>query len=364
MNPSSDQPPPPANPLGLAPGSPCLRAAIVLAILLTTAGLLWAMAMLRPRAAFRPPEERIREVRVCELRKGAQRATYLGYGTVRPEREVELAAEVRGRIVHLRPGLKDGVLVAAGEELLRIDPADYEAMRDQAAAEVAQITASLERLDRREDDDRERLVLLERDVALVEINLMRLRSLAEHKASSASIAEQAEQAFLQRRNTLITLRSMIAQVPAERAELKARLAAASARERTTTLDIDRCRIVAPFPGRIGRLAVEAGNTSMSGSHCCACPTTASWRFRCRSMSPKPCALALPGATATMPTGSMASRASPRRSPGSMPQPQGNGPRRWCASPMSMPPPEPSSSSSSRGPAMSMACPWSPACSAG
>jgi multidrug efflux pump subunit AcrA (membrane-fusion protein) len=185
----------PANPLGFVPGSPCFRAILVAGILLTAVGLVWLMAVFRPKSTFRAPEERIREIRVCEVRKTPQRATYLGYGTVRPVREV---------------------------------------------------------------DDAERLVLLEQDAALAERHLARLRDLAARDASSATLAEQAEQAFLQRRNSLVTLRSQVVQIPAERAELTARHAVAAARERIALLDLARCRILAPFAGRVGKLTVEAG----------------------------------------------------------------------------------------------------------
>jgi multidrug efflux pump subunit AcrA (membrane-fusion protein) len=235
----------------------CFRVALIAVILVVAAGIVALMMVFRPRAKVHSPEERIREVRVCEIRQAPHPAMYLGYGTVQPVRAVDLAAEVRGRIVKLRPGLKDGVLVAAGEELLQIESADYESAHDQAAAEVRVMEASLARLERQQADDAERLSLLEQDVALAESNLARMRNLAAKEASSATLVEQAEQASLQRRSTLIALRSQVAQYPNERLELQARRDQAAAQARTAALDVTRCRVTAPFAGRVGGLVAEA-----------------------------------------------------------------------------------------------------------
>src|SRR5262245_20153786 len=58
-------------------------------------------------------------------------------GTVAP-----LSAKVVGHVIHL--GVDDNQSVRAGEVLLRIDPRDYEARRDQARAAVAVAAAAFE----------------------------------------------------------------------------------------------------------------------------------------------------------------------------------------------------------------------------
>jgi RND family efflux transporter MFP subunit len=61
-----------------------------------------------------------------------------GTGTVRPVSEVQLVAEVGGRIVEVAPGLVSGGRILRGELLVRIDPADYENAVAMAEAEVMQ----------------------------------------------------------------------------------------------------------------------------------------------------------------------------------------------------------------------------------
>ena len=47
-------------------------------------------------------------------------------GTVEPHREIDLSAQVGGRVITVSPALRAGGFFAAGELLLEIDRADYE----------------------------------------------------------------------------------------------------------------------------------------------------------------------------------------------------------------------------------------------
>ncbi|NBB75464.1 MAG: efflux RND transporter periplasmic adaptor subunit [Bacteroidetes bacterium] len=61
-----------------------------------------------------------------------------GNGTVRPAREIDLNAEVAGRIVSASEALESGGRFQAGETLVQIDPSDYEAAVQQAQAAVTE----------------------------------------------------------------------------------------------------------------------------------------------------------------------------------------------------------------------------------
>ena len=61
-----------------------------------------------------------------------------GNGTVRPANEIELTAEVAGRLVEVAPAFVSGGSFRAGEVLARIDPSDYESQVRQARAQVTQ----------------------------------------------------------------------------------------------------------------------------------------------------------------------------------------------------------------------------------
>jgi multidrug efflux pump subunit AcrA (membrane-fusion protein) len=79
-------------------------------------------------------------VAVQTVRKDTLPVTVVAHGNVRAWRQLELAAQVTGRILWQSPSFEPGMLVDAGEPLLRIDPTDYEL----ALAEAKQALASAE----------------------------------------------------------------------------------------------------------------------------------------------------------------------------------------------------------------------------
>ena len=67
-----------------------------------------------------------------------------GYGTVNPKVEVEMVPEVPGKVVSVHPELKAGGLIRAKEQILQIDPRDYELAVQQANAAVAEAQVKLD----------------------------------------------------------------------------------------------------------------------------------------------------------------------------------------------------------------------------
>ena len=64
-------------------------------------------------------------------------------GTVVPAESVTLQPQVDGEIVFVSDDLEPGGLLSAGDELLRIDPRDYELAVLQRESEVAQAQSTL-----------------------------------------------------------------------------------------------------------------------------------------------------------------------------------------------------------------------------
>ncbi len=67
-----------------------------------------------------------------------------GYGTVNPKVEVDIVPEVAGKVVRIHPELKVGGLIRANEQILQIDPRDYESAVQQAVAAVADARVKLD----------------------------------------------------------------------------------------------------------------------------------------------------------------------------------------------------------------------------
>jgi RND family efflux transporter MFP subunit len=141
---------------------------------------------------------------------------------------VEVRAQVGGTLTEIH--FKDGDTVRKGALLFVIDPVPYEIRLSQALAQLESAKARL-------------------DLATREI--IRAEALKSADAGSAENVEQRS---------------------AEADEAKAAVHNANALVRDARFDLDHCRIVAPFSGRIGNHQVSAGNL-VSGSRAGSSPTT-------------------------------------------------------------------------------------------
>ncbi len=75
-------------------------------------------------------------VQVVTAEVGRHTVRITGQGTVRPLLNAQLVAQVSGRVVYTAPSLVNGGAFRAGDELLKIDPIDYELAVTLAAAKV------------------------------------------------------------------------------------------------------------------------------------------------------------------------------------------------------------------------------------
>lgn len=187
--------------------------------------------------------EAARAVRVIEAPAVELAPTAEGYGPVRPARVWRAVAQVSGRIIEIHPRLRDGEILGAGTELVRIDPIDYELALAQAQAELAELTVQ-------EQNTRASLEIEERNRDLANQELERLRKLAEKGTASASDVDQAERTALTSNSAAQNLRNTLTLIPTQRRVLQSQ---ATRAER----DLERTRIVAPFDLRIASLGVEA-----------------------------------------------------------------------------------------------------------
>jgi multidrug efflux system membrane fusion protein len=141
---------------------------------------------------------------------------------------VELRAQVGGTLTGIH--FKDGDIVHGGDLLFTIDPGPYEIRLAEANAQLESATARLDLAKR----ERERAVKL----------------LDAHAISREEFDTRS----------------------AEQSGAQAAIDAAKAQIRDAEFDLGRCRIVAPFTGRIGNHLVSVGNL-IAGSRAATSPTT-------------------------------------------------------------------------------------------
>lgn len=114
------------------------RYLLITAILIVSIGGAFGLSKMKP-----PPEKkdvgRIDVlVEVMSLESTVVDFAVRSQGTVRPRTETILSAEISGAIVSISPKFVAGGMFASGEELMRIDPTNYEVAVDQAQALLKQ----------------------------------------------------------------------------------------------------------------------------------------------------------------------------------------------------------------------------------
>ena len=186
------------------------------------------LVSLAPEPERREPPSRIPYVETAAIAAGSGAITVYGAGTVRPSAEIDIAAQVGGRVVWVDPGFRSGERVVAGQTLFRIEETDYRARVREAEAALA--------------DRKVALLQAQEDAAIARAEYERYtgRQDAAGPASPLTLREpqlEAAQAALKRE--------------------EARLARAN-------LALSRTRIEAPFDGFVREESVALGQLAVPG----------------------------------------------------------------------------------------------------
>ncbi|MDX2456646.1 MAG: efflux RND transporter periplasmic adaptor subunit [Gammaproteobacteria bacterium] len=114
-------------------------------VIMLLVGVVVAVALMQsgPSAKREPPPRQARLVEIQPLVIGNARTRINAMATVVPAESVTLQPQVGGEIVSVSDDLEPGGLFRAGDELLRIDPRDYELAILQRESEVAQAQSTL-----------------------------------------------------------------------------------------------------------------------------------------------------------------------------------------------------------------------------
>jgi len=166
-----------------------------------------------------------------------------------------VGAEVSGRVVEVT--VEDNDRVQAGQLLVRLDPAEYE-------ARVAKARADLDAATNREAAAQAAAASAEADGRAAETELRRAKQDVERVQSlfdrGVASRQQLDDAIAKRDSAQARVAAAANRADSERAMLgnSAQVKQAEAALRSTELDLSHTRVVAPFDGEIGRKNVELG----------------------------------------------------------------------------------------------------------
>lgn len=239
------------------PDRPLFRsiAAFVAFVLVGVGVYMWLQAS-RAAPRKRAPAQLGRPVRVLELAPLEVVPRVVGYGPVEAQREWQGLAEVSGTVVELAERLEVGRVVQEGTVLLRIDPGGYAIEKGRSEAAVKAVRAQIAELKARETSAAQNLKIDERALALARGDLERARALYAEGAAPLSDVDAAERAMIAAEKTVQAHRNTLGELPATRRVLEAQLEQQQAGVATTSMNLARTEIVAPFTMRLREVNVS------------------------------------------------------------------------------------------------------------
>ena len=216
---------------------------------------------LASRLALLPAAE-VRQVRA--LSEFSETLDIEANGTVVPYREIQIAAEVAGKIIEKNPEVRSGTLVKKGQLLFRIDPRDYELeiqrltqLKDQeysAQRELEQDVANAQRM----------LKLSEEEMQIAESEVKRFESLPNNFTSQTEL-DAARRSRLAAANQRTTVQNQMQSLQTRRTRLELAEKLVGTQLEQAKLNLSRCEVTAPVNGRIVRDQAEADSYVARGS---------------------------------------------------------------------------------------------------
>ncbi len=241
-----------------------MRRQIVISLLLVVvllgggAGVGALLVRTAPQPPTNPTERPALLVRGLELRPQTVVEPIVGYGTARADRQARIATQVSGEVVELSPKLHVGELVEEGELLVRIDEREYQRQLERARSLLAADQAQLEQLSVQEQNVDRLIAIATTELEIAQREHQRVLDLFEAQQAPRRELDLARQGLEQARRELQTLENQKALFPQQRAVLLANRDLHQADAGLAELYLERCRIHAPFRGRLETVDVEIG----------------------------------------------------------------------------------------------------------
>jgi len=227
----------------------------LLAISLAGAGYLHST---RPEVQPAPAIERVWTVRAEPARFADHRPVLELYGDLVAGREVTLRPLVAGEVVEAAAKLVEGGAFAAGERLIAIDPFDYQAARDELAAEEREARARRAELQSRLQSEWTMLRLDQTRLELARRDLTRHEQLRGSQAASEKALDDAKMVLAEHEATLAHRRQTIETLGARLEQQDAVIGRLGVAIRRAERDLANTELRAPFAGFVTEVSAAIG----------------------------------------------------------------------------------------------------------
>ncbi len=228
------------------------------------AGIAHLLISTAPPPVRREVEDQATRVQATPVATQRVQESLVGYGTARPDQTSTLSAQVNGEVVEVAKGLEDGSEIQQGQLLIRIEEADYRHQLERARNLIKADEAVLKQL-KLERGNLERLIQnAKQELGIAQDEYSRVDRLYKKKVAAKREWDLARSSVLRVQRELENLETKLALLEPRREQAEASIAAHRAEESLAKLHLDRCRILAPFDGRVHKRQVEIGETVRSG----------------------------------------------------------------------------------------------------
>lgn len=201
-------------------------------------------------------------------------------GAVVPHREINLSAEVSGRVISKASDCRAGRYVTKGTLLVEIDPRNYELESRRLEREVEQAEASVQELDVEIENTQKLVALATEDTALQQRQLERLETLHGRGAVTASGLDDGRRAELASRNAQVQLENQLRMQQTSRSRLLSVQALANAKLDEAQLNLERTKVIAPIDGIICSESVQQDDFVQAGAKLVTVQDTSAAEVRC------------------------------------------------------------------------------------
>jgi len=182
----------------------------------------------RPQATPAPVQEKVWPVSAVTAKFVDIRPDISEFGTVVASSVVELRPLVAGRIVEIGPNFYEGAVVRAGEEMIKIDPFDYQIEIDDKKAALVEAAARVKETTAEIGTERKMLEIADSQVALRDRDLGRKLKLSARGTLSRKSKDDAQIAFNEAKQSVESRKQLILRLGARAEQQKASVARAEA----------------------------------------------------------------------------------------------------------------------------------------
>jgi len=239
---------------------------VLMALVLTFASsVAYMLTKSRPQPPRRSVAERAWLVETVRVVPQDTLEWITGYGTINADVRAVLRAEVAAPVIELVNDIEPGDPVESGQLLVRLDDRQYVYDLHESQSRLRAHDAQLAQLDVEERNLLALLEIAQDDLLLNKEELDRVTAL---RATGDAPDTELRSIRLRYQVSLRgeqTIKNQLAMLTPQRLKLEADKSAEQARAERAQMDIDRCRIKAPFDGKIVEVSVDVGDKLMPGS---------------------------------------------------------------------------------------------------